>query len=243
MSKRKTPKSKLKKSLVHIVRKVFSENPESTLNHKQVCALIDIRESALRKLVYNVLEDLLESGYLKKQGHGVYQLSQSESYYEGTLEITMRGAGYVVLDDSESRDVFIAPQNLNHSLSGDRVKVQIIKRGKSKTEGVILDVVERERTQFVGTINMHENFAFLVPDNSRVGADLFIPKEKLKGAKHGEKALAKITVWPKSKDNPFGEVIEVLGSTGGNDTEMISILVNQGLNIPFQMTCFLKQKL
>jgi len=233
MSKRKTPKNKLRKSLLHIVRKVFSENPESTLNHKQVCALIDVRESALRKLVYNVLEDLLESGYLKKQGHGVYQLNQSESYYEGTLEITMRGAGYVVLDDSESRDVFIAPQNLNHSLSGDRVKVQIIKRGKSKTEGIILDVVERERTQFVGTINMHENFAFLVPDNSRVGTDLFIPKEKLKGAKHGEKALAKITVWPKSKENPFGEVIEVLGSTGNNDTEMISILVNQGLNYTF----------
>ncbi len=233
MSRRKKPKNKLKKSLSHIIRKVFSENPDAALNHKQVCALIDVREGALRKLVYNVLEDLSRSGYLKKQGHSVYQLNHSEHFYEGVLEITARGAGYVVLDNNDMNDVYIAPQNIQQSLSGDRVKVQIIKRGKSRIEGTILQVVERERTQFVGTIEMNDNFAFLIPDNTRVGADIYIPKEKLKGAKHGEKALARITVWPKSKDNPFGEVIEVLGSKSDNDTEMISILVNQGLNYTF----------
>ena len=233
MSRRKKPNNKLKTSLFHIVRKVFSENPESSLNHKQVCALIDVREGALRKLVFSVLEDLSKTGFIKKQGHSTYQLNHAESFYEGFIEITMRGAGYVVLDKSDFGDVFIAPQNLNQALSGDRVRVQVIKRGKSKVEGIILAVLERERTQFVGTIDMHENFAFLIPDNSRVGTDLYIPKEKLKGAKHGEKALAKITVWPKSKDNPFGEVLEVLGGKSDNDTEMISILVNQGLNYTF----------
>lgn len=233
MSRRKNPKRPLKKSLLHIVQKAFNENPDSELNHKQVCALLDIRESALRKLVYTVLEDQVTAGFLKKLGHSSYKLNQSGSFCEGSLEITMRGAGYVILEDKALGDVFIAPQNLNHALSGDRVKVQIIKRGKSKTEGTIIQVLERERTQFVGTIRMHDNFAFLIPDNSRVGTDIYIPKEKLKGAKNGEKALARITVWPKSKDNPFGEVLEVLGSKGDNETEMISILVNQGLNYTF----------
>ena len=233
MSRHKKPKKKLKLSLSHIVRKVFSENPESSLNHKQVCALIDVRESAIRKLVFNVLEELTKESFLKKSGHSIYVLNQSGNFFEGILQVTQRGAGFVVLDDDEMSDVYIDPKNMHQGLGGDRVKIQIIKKGRSRNEGMILDVVERERTQFVGTIQMHENFAFLVPDNSRIGTDLYIRKEKLKGAKDGDKALAKITVWPKSADNPYGEIIEVLGNTGGNDVEMISILVNQGLDFRF----------
>lgn len=233
MSKRKKPKNNLKKSLFHVVRKLFSDHPESQLSHKEVCSLIDLRDGALRKLLFSVLEDLANEGFLKKGGYSTYALNHSGVYAQGMLEITFRGSGYVVMDDPDMGDVFIAPHNLNQSISGDRVKVQVTKRGKNKIEGVIVDVVERERTQFVGTIHMHDDFAFLVPDNSRVGTDIYIPKEKLKGAKNGEKALAKITVWPKSKDSPFGEVIEVLGNASGNDTEMISILVNQGLNYTF----------
>lgn len=232
MAKHKKPKNNLKKSLLHIIRKVFSENSESVLNHKQVCSLIDLREGALRKLAFTVLEDLAKEGYLAKEGHSSYRLNQKGAFVVGILEITMRGAGFVVPDDGSEDDVFVAPHNLNQAIGGDRVKVQILKKGK-RLEGTIVEVIERERTQFVGTIQLEENFAFLVPDNLRAGTDIYIPKEKLKGAKNGEKVLAKITVWPKSKDNPYGEVIEVLGGKSDNDTEMISILVNQGLNYTF----------
>jgi len=232
MSKYKKPK-KLKESLSHIIRKVFTENSDSSLNHKQVCALVNIKETALRKLVFTTLEDLVKIGFLKNAGHGVYALNKNEKTYEGIIQLTQRKAGYVIVDDSTISDIYIAPTNINQALGGDRVQVQIIKQGKDKKEGVVLNVLERERTQFVGTINKHENFAFLVLDNTRIGTDIYIPKEKLKGAKDGEKVLAKITVWPKSAENPFGEVIEVLGKTGGNDIEMISILVNQGLEYQF----------
>lgn len=232
MSKYKKPK-KLKESLSHIIRKVFTENSDSSLNHKQVCALVNIKESALRKLVYTTLEDLVKTGFLKNAGHGVYSLNKSEKVYEGVIQITQRKAGYVVVDDANVDDIYVAPRNTNQALGGDRVQVQVVKQGKNKKEGIILNVLERERTQFVGTINKHDKFAFLVLDNSRIGTDIYIPNEKLKGAKDGEKVLAKITVWPKTAENPFGEVIEVLGKTGGNDIEMISILVNQGLEYNF----------
>ena len=232
MSKHKKPK-KLKESLSHIIRKVFTENSDSSLNHKQVCALVNIKENALRKLAYTILEDLVKAGFLKNVGHGVYQLNKNEKIYEGIIQLTQRKAGYVVVDDPNVSDIYIAPANVNQALGGDLVQVQIIKNGKDKKEGIVLNIVERERTQFVGTIQKHENFAFLILDNSRIGTDIYIPKEKLKGAKNGEKVLAKITVWPKTAENPFGEVIEVLGKTGGNDIEMISILVNQGLEYQF----------
>ena len=234
MAKRKkSPKTKLKKSLAHIIRKAFSQNPESTLSHRQVCTLLDIRESALRKLTFNVLEELVKDGFLRNAGHGVYQLNAASNFFEGTLQLTLRGAGYVILDDSKSSDVFIHPKNVNQGLDGDRVKIQITKKGKTRTEGTIVEIVERERTQFVGTVEIHDKFAFLIPDNSRVGTDIFIPKEKLNGAKNGDKALVKITTWPKTADNPYGEVVEALGNTSPNDVEMISILVNQGIDYAF----------
>ena len=146
--------------------------------------------------------------------------------------LSARGAGFVSTSKAE-KDIYISPDNLNQSLNGDIVKVQIIKKGTTRVEGRIVSVVERERTQFVGVIQMHENFAFLIPDNSKAGTDIFIPKEKLNGAKDGEKCLVKITVWPKSAGNPYGEVIECLGKKSTNDTEMMSILCNNGIEFKF----------
>jgi ribonuclease R len=233
MSKNKPNKqNKLKNTLLHVIRKVFEKNPESILTHKQVCALIDVRESPLRKLVFDILQDLKSEGFLQSHGHGVYSMSLNDNGIEGIIELTTRGAGFVVTDDEES-DIYIAPQNIGQALGGDRVKVRIIKTGKTRKEGQVTAVLERERTQFVGTIEMHEKFAFLVPDNLKAGTDIYISKEKLNGAKQGDKALVKITVWPKSAGNPYGEVIEVLGKPGSNDTEMISILCNHGIDYKF----------
>lgn len=231
MGKRKKPNNKLKKSLFNVARKVFSENPDSSLSHKQVCTLLDIRDKAIRKVLYGILEDLSRSGFLRKNGFDIYQLNHSENFIEGYIEITSRGTGYVRVDDGD--DIFVAQRNLNKAIDGDLVKVQRINRGKAKPEGYVLEVVSRERKQFVGTIDLHESFAFLIPDNPKVGVDIYIPKDKLNGAKNGEKALVKITVWPTSKDSPYGEVLEVLGKSGGNDAEMISILVNNGLTYTF----------
>jgi ribonuclease R len=233
MSKNKPNKqNKLKNTLLHVIRNVFEKNPESILTHKQVCALIDVRESPLRKLVFDILQDLKAEGFLQSHGHGVYSMSLSDNSIEGIIELTTRGAGFVVTDDEES-DIYIAPQNIGQALGGDRVKVRILKTGKTRKEGQVTAVLERERTQFVGTIEMHEKFAFLVPDNLKAGTDIYISKEKLNGAKQGDKALVKITVWPKSAGNPYGEVIEVLGKPGSNDTEMISILCNHGIDYKF----------
>jgi ribonuclease R len=233
MARRNNKNSNKKKSLTQIIRKVFSKHPESAFNHKQVCSMIDLREKTLRKLAFTVLEDLAKQGFLKRTGYGVYQLNSSSNFFEGELQMTARGAGFVIPDDSEKADIFVPPHGINQALDGDIVKVQITKKGKNRDEGIIVEVVERERTQFVGKVEVHEKFAFLIPDNSKVGTDIYIPKEKLNAAKNKDKALVRITTWPKSASNPYGEVIEVLGSENPNDGEMIGILVNQGIDYVF----------
>jgi ribonuclease R len=232
MTRKKTQKKdKMKNSLTYIVSKVFEKNPNSILTHKQICTLIDVREHELRKLVFTILEDLCKQGSLTKHGHGIYGIS-AQNLIEGTIELTARGGGFVITDDEED-DIYIAPDNLGQALNGDRVKVRIIKKGKTRLEGVVSSVIQRDKTQFVGTIEMHTNFAFLIPDNLKSGTDIYIQKEHLNGAKNGDKALVKISIWPKSSKNPYGEVIQVLGKPGSNDVEMISILCNHGIDYTF----------
>ena len=225
--------SKMRSSLTDLMRKLFEKNSDSSLTHKQVCTLLNLRENELRKLAFTVLQDLVASNYLKYVSHGVYQInSSSQNFVEGYIEITARGAGFLIVE-GEDKDVFIPPHAVNRALHGDRVKVQITKGGKGRMEGQVIEVIDRERTQFVGTIEMHEKYAFLIPDNQRLGTDIYISKEKLNGAKNGEKVMVKITVWPKSADSPYGEVVERLGSRTPNDAEMISILCNNGIDYVF----------
>jgi len=233
MSRHKKPKKKFNQSLSHIIRKVFLENKESSLSHKQICSLIDLRDQQGRKIAFKVLEDLVKSKYLNRVDRDLYTLNKNETFQVGYIQITNRGGGFVTIDNREGKDVYIPPNQVQQALDGDRVKIQIIKKNNSRNEGVVLDVIERERTKFVGVIQMHDNFAFLIPDNPRINTDVYIPKEKLKGAKNGDKALVKITTWPKSSENPYGEIIQILNSVGSNDVEMISILVNQGLDYVF----------
>lgn len=230
-SKKNKP-NKMRQSLTALLKKVFDKHPDSVLTHKQICALIDLREAALRKLAFDILQDLSDQNYLKREAHGVYALNKSQGILEGTIDITTKGAGFVKIDGRE-QDIYIAPQNTGKALNGDSVKVRIFKYGKTRDEGEVVDVISRDKTQFVGTIELHEKFAFLIPDNLRAGTDIYISKEKLNGAKNGDKALVKITVWPESSKNPYGEVLEVLGKPGSNDTEMVSILCNHGIEYKF----------
>lgn len=234
MAKRKKnrSKTKFKASIKNVVRKLFEQNPDLRFTHKQVCAALNIKESPLRKLVYEVLQLLAREQFLRSYGHGDFQFNQQSNFIVGYLDLTTRGAGFVSNEEREA-DIYVAPPNVGQCLPGDLVKVQIIKRGSGRWEGIITEVIEREITQIVGTIEMHEKFAFLVPDNSRIGKDIYISKEQLKGAKDGDRALARITVWPKSADSPYGEIIEVLSGNTPNDNEMLQILCNHGIDFIF----------
>ena len=223
---------KLKTSFFHIIRKLFEQHPDANLTYKQVCELLHVREGEARKLVVTILAELANENFLHQTGFATYRYKNEIETIEGELEMTQRGAGFVVTGKKDI-DIFIPPHFVGQAIQGDTVKVAVTKRTNTKIEGRILAVVSRERTQFVGTIQLHINFAFLIPDNTKTGIQIQLPKEKLNGAKHNDKALVKITVWPKSAEYPFGEVIQTLGGNSLHDNEMLSVLVNQGIATHF----------
>ncbi len=217
------------KSLIELITKAMAKNPRQPMNYKQIAARLKIEESEEKKALSDALLRMKKEGMTEERNHGKYILKSVGGYVTGTIDLTKFGYAFVVSEESED-DVFIAARNLNTALHGDKVKVILHARHKGKRpEGEVVEIISRSRATFVGTIEMAKQFAFLMPDNKNMPFDLFIPLAKLNGAKQGQKAVARLVEWDQRSRNPVGEIIEVLGNPGENDTEMHAILAEFGL--------------
>lgn len=231
MSKQKKQQKRLKR--LHKIEKAIlgtlKEDALKSFNYKQVASRLNINDDFEKRMVMESLEKLAKDEKVETTGRGKYRFKHFEHYIEGYVDMTQKGSAYVISDDID-QDVYITPKNLGHALNGDIVKVLMFAQRKNKKpEGEIVEIIERAKTEFVGIIEMSKNFAFLVPDNKKMLVDIYLPKEKLMGAKHGQKAIAKITDWPDHASSPFGEVIEVIGNPGEHEVEIHSILAEYGL--------------
>ena len=221
-----------KKELKKLILDFCYTEPSRIFNYKQVCSQLNVNDPVTRQLVNIVLQELTDDGYLLQQERGKYQLKEKTGYVIGTIDMTQKGYAFLVSEEIDE-DVFIAGPNLNRALNGDKVRVYIhAMRKRKQPEGEVIEIIERAKTSFVGIITLSKNFAFLVPSGKN-NFDIFIPKDKLMGAKQGQKAIAKITDWPQHAKNPFGEIIDVLGDVGHNDTEMHAILAEFDLPYKF----------
>ena len=126
--------------------------------------------------------------------------------------------------------IFVAERNSAHAMNNDKVKITFYaKRKNREAEGEVIEILERANDTFVGTLEVAKSYAFLVTENRTLANDIFIPKDKLKGGKTGDKAIVKVTEWPDKAKNPIGQVIDILGQAGDNTTEMHAILAEFGL--------------
>ncbi len=222
-----------KKSLTNGILGLFSNNPKMTLNHKQIAKHLSITDTSTRKLIVEVLNELTQANALEEIYQGKFKLRSRAGHVIGKVDIAAGGYGFVS-SESVSEDIFISQRNLNRALDGDTVKVYLYAKKKSRgPEGEVIEIIERARDTFVGIVEVSENFAFFIADSRQMPYDLFIPLNKLTGATDGQKVIAKITEWPRKSKNPFGEIIEVLGEPGDNETEMHAILAEFGLPFKF----------
>ena len=224
--------SRNSKGLTPSIMKVFEKNIGLELTYKDICVKIDANSPALKQQVIDTLIQLAKRHIIKQISHHSYKLEKGKNIIEGRIELTQRGSGFVVQEGGE-KDIFISPNNTNQAMHNDKVSVRLINIGKGRPEGVVIKVIDRNKTQFVGTLKIIGNKSLLIPDNVRSGVEIEIVDNKLPTAVNGVKALVKITVWPQSSARPFGEIIEVLGFPGTNDVEMLSILYNQGIDPKF----------
>ncbi|NCA79581.1 MAG: ribonuclease R [Sphingobacteriia bacterium] len=232
----KTP-NKRQPALMSAVINIFNNVPNKILNYKQLSHLLDMHTNSERQLVMTALENLLEQGLLEQVSYGKFRLNQRQSYITGRLDRqTVAKKTYLIPDDG-GESVFIAERSMGCALNGDKVKILLYPRRKNREEeGEVVEVLQRAKTEFVGVLEVKPNFAFLSVDRKQLVHDMFIPFDKLNGGKDGQKCVGRIVEWTDKAKNPIGEIIDVLGDVGNNNTEMHAILAEFGLPYKYPET-------
>ncbi len=151
---------------------------------------------------------------------------------EGQLIFNASGSAYLSSNDLP-KDIYVHKKNTNKGLHLDLVKIEVIAGKGRPLEGKVIEVIKRFKEEFVGTLQISDRYAFLVPDSNKMSTDIFIPLSKLKGGNDGQKAVAKLTNWKDDAKSPNGEIIEILGNAGENETEIHSILHEYDLPYKF----------
>ena len=234
MSKRLRKPVKKGKDFSEKIVKILSQSANKAFNYKQIGAKLELDDTESRNQIIKDLKILASKNTIIESEPGKYLIKAvSKDYYEGKIDMTGRRTAYFVCSELEE-DVFIPTNNLNHALDKDMVKVYVYNRRKGKKpEGEVIEVIERNKTDFVGVIDIQANFAFVSTANPKMYTDIFIPKDKIGEAQQGDVVLVHIEDWPARADSPFGSVIKVLGKPGEHDTEIHAILAEYGLPSEF----------
>ncbi|WP_220100756.1 ribonuclease R [Chitinophaga oryzae] len=154
--------------------------------------------------------------------------------FRGVVELTRSGMAFVIVPGL-ARDIMVKQKNLHTALDKDEVLVDVIKhaRGDGRQEGIITDILKRNKTEFTGTLQVSKSFGFLITEKGMFMPDIYIPANSLNGGKSGDKAVVKVVAWGEKTRKPVGEVIEILDASDTNDLAMKEILIEAGFPLSF----------
>ena len=164
-----------------------------------------------------------------------HKKEKSHNSYVGILDITRSGMGYVVVEGLQ-KDILVRPSDFNRAFHGDKVKINITSENNrtGRVQGVVIEVLERKQSEFMGTIEVSRDFAFFIPDSQKSMPDFFVPPANLNKAKDGDRVIVKMADWRKGDKNPKGQVITVLEGVNANDLAMKELLVQHGFPLLFE---------
>ncbi|MDD6811238.1 MAG: ribonuclease R [Lachnospiraceae bacterium] len=214
-----------------IICELVEEEMYVPMKEKELAMFMQVSKED-REDFRKVLEELVLEGKLQLTARGKYKKSDG-SVLTGTFISNVRGFGFVEVEGREE-DLFIPEDMVNGAFHQDKVQVELIpgKRGK-RQEAVVRKIIERGTRQVVGTYEKSANFGFVIPDNSKIGTDIFVPKERSKGAVDGHKVVVELTSYGDEKHKPEGKVVEILGHINDPGVDIISIVRGFGLPVEF----------
>ena len=218
-----------KKDIAINMMEVFKESPYKLFNYKQLASAINVKSQTDKRNVQQVLNELAELGSVEEMDRGKFRFSSKSKFVIGIIDKNSNGKTHLIPEDGGEK-IFIADRNVNRAMKNDTVKVLLYAARKNRQpEGEVVEIIKRSRETFVGVLSIKNNVAFVIIDNRILNADIYIPMDKLNGAKDGQKVLVKMTDWTPNAKSPFGEISDVLGEVGENNTEMHAILAEFGL--------------
>ena len=226
---KKAGKRMKKKELSKVVLDFFHAKQDEVISLKYIFSELKLTTHPLKMLCMDILSDLLADDYITEVDKNKYKLNNHGVEMTGTFQRKSNGKNSFI-PEGGGDPIFVAERNSAHAMNNDKVRIAFYaKRRGREAEGEVIEILERANDTFVGTLEVEKSYAFLVTENRTLANDIFIPKDKLKGGKTGDKAVVKVTEWPDKAKNPIGQVLDILGKAGDNTTEMHAILAEFGL--------------
>ena len=226
---KKAGKRMKKKELSKAVLDFFHAKQDEVISLKYIFSELKLTTHPLKMLCMDILSDLLADDYITEVDKNKYKLNNHGIEMTGTFQRKSNGKNSFI-PEGGGDPIFVAERNSAHAMNNDKVRIAFYaKRRGCEAEGEVIEILQRANDTFVGTLEVEKSYAVLVTENRTLANDIFIPKDKLKGGKTGDKAVVKVTEWPDKAKNPIGQVLDILGKAGDNTTEMHAILAEFGL--------------
>ncbi|KKY62255.1 ribonuclease R [Tannerella forsythia] len=218
-----------KEAIIQAVLNTFQLNPKAVYNYKQLSKSIGIEAQVQKLYVADLLYELTCDGILAEVEPGRFRLNSLGTVAVGIFQRRSNGRNAFLPEDG-GEPIRVAERNSHHAMDGDKVRVQLFARRRgAEPEAEVMEVLENKKRTFVGRLQIAKDYAFLVTEDKTLSNDIFIPREHLHGGRNNDKAVVRIIEWPEGAKNPLGEVIDILGKAGDNNTEMHAILAEFGL--------------
>ena len=235
MNKLKNTKKSAAFDRSSLIINLFREFPNNKFSLKHLASASGGATKEGRLRTREIITELLAQGTIEECGQEKYRLSGKERpRQEGIVQMISTGAMYIRSEEFEN-DVYVSQRNSLNALDGDRVEFVITRRSHAGSlEGEITRIVERSRKQYVGTADVSDHAIFVKMDPRRMPMDVYLSKRDNPNVQHGDKVVIRITDWALGSKSPAGELVEVLGRAGENNTEMHAILAEYGLPYHFE---------
>ena len=235
MAKKRNKRGNNRDERASFIVDMFREFPDNKFSLKHLAAASGGADRDGRTMTFAIVRQLIEDGFVEEVARSKYRLSRSAMpRHKGVVRSCTPGALYVEVEDLES-DVYVARRNGGGALDGDTVDIVIARRSRSgELEGTIVAVTERSTRPYVGTAQITTNSIFVTPDTRRLGVDIYLPRKYYSKVEEGDKVLVRVIDWPEGERLPHGELLDILGKAGDNDTEMHAILAEFDLPYRFE---------
>lgn len=213
---------------------MFREFPDNKFSLKHLAAASGGADRDGRNMTFAIVKQLIEDGFVEEVSHK-YRLTRSAMpRHQGIVRSATPGALYVEVEELES-DVYVARRNGGGALEGDSVEVVVARKSRDgELEGTIVRVTERSTRPYVGTAEVTTNSIFVTADTRRLATDIYLPRKRYPKVETGDKVLVRVVDWPEGERLPHGELVDILGKAGDNDTEMHAILAEFDLPYRFE---------
>lgn len=214
---------KLNERKERIKEYIYSEN-YIPLKKNELCVMLDVPPEDINLFV-EVIDSLVHDGSIVETKKGKIMPAEKFNMFTGVFTGNQKGFGFVSIDTME-KDIFIPADYTCGAMNKDKVLIKITKQSQDglRAEGEVLRIVEKGISEIVGTFESVKSFGFVIPDDKKIGQDIFVPAGKTKGAVDGHKVVVKITKRSDGKANPEGVITEIIGHINDPGVDILSII-------------------